>query len=100
MNKKEKKITLGAGAVALLAMLVLVAIAQGVFAADPKISEDEAKQIAEDETGGTAGDVTTEREDGVLVYEVQCDTDKGPAEVEIDADTGEVLEVEYGPDDD
>ena len=43
---------------------------------------------------GLAGDVTSEKEDGILVYEVQVETDDGPAEVEIDANTSEVLEVD------
>jgi uncharacterized membrane protein YkoI len=100
MDDKTKKATLAALGLTLLVMLTVVAVAQVVFAATPELSEDEARQIAEEETGGVAGDVTTEKEDGTLVYEVQVKTDKGPAEVEIDANTGEVLEVEYGPDDD
>ena len=100
MDKKQKKIALASAGTALLVVLLVVAFAQGVFAASPKISEEEAKQIAEEETGGIAGKVTTEKEGFTTVYEVQVETDKGPAEVEIDAETGEVLEVEYGDDDD
>jgi uncharacterized membrane protein YkoI len=100
MEDKTKKATLAALGLTLLVMLTVIAAAQVVMAADPAISEDEAKAIAEEETGGVAGDVTTEKEDGKLVYEVQVTTDQGPAEVEIDANTGEVLEVEHGPDDD
>jgi uncharacterized membrane protein YkoI len=100
MDERTKKATLASLALTLVVMLTVVAVGQAVFAATPEISEDEARTIAEEETGGTAGDVATEKEDGKLVYEVQVETDQGPAEVEIDASTGEVLEVEYGPDDD
>ncbi|MHA2273972.1 MAG: PepSY domain-containing protein [Candidatus Hodarchaeales archaeon] len=74
----------------------------------PKISEDEAKRIAEEYLGGTAISVDLEREDddffggGQLIYEVVVETADGLFEVEIDANTGEVLEVERddGNDDD
>ena len=100
MDERTKKATLASLGLTLLVMLTVVAIAQVVLADTPAISEDDAKRIAEEETGGVAGDVTSEKEDGILVYEVQVETDDGPAEVEIDANTGEVLEVEHGPDDD
>ncbi|UCC93208.1 MAG: PepSY domain-containing protein [Thermoplasmata archaeon] len=100
MDEKTKKATLASIALTLLVMLTVVAVAQTVLASSADISEEEAKQIAEEETGGIAGDVTTEKEDGRLVYEVQVETDSGPAEVEIDANTGEVLEVEKGKDND
>ncbi len=100
MDVRTRKQKLAMGALLMAAVLTIIAVAQVVAAASPDISEDEARQIAEEETGGIAGEVTMEKELGKTVYEVQVETDKGPAEVEIDANSGEVLEIEYGKDDD
>jgi uncharacterized membrane protein YkoI len=100
MDKKKKRLaTFSIGAV-VLAGLILLAYAQLVMAASVELTEDEAKAIAEEETGGIAQSVTLEKEGGKQVYEVQVKTDQGHAEVEIDANTGEVLEVEKGKDKD
>ena len=58
--------------------------------------------IAEDHVGGEARSVELEREGTSLVYEVVVENEDGVFEVEIDADSGEVLEVELddGPEDD
>lgn len=65
-----------------------------VAASDADLSEDEAKQIAEDHVGGTAQSVDLEHEDGP-VYEVIVEQDNGDLkEVEVDGNSGEVLEVE------
>lgn len=68
---------------------------------EPNITSEEAKAIAEEHTGGTAISVTFEKEDdflegefGEMVYEVIVETENGRYEVEINAKTGEVLEVE------
>ena len=69
----------------------------GVLAGDPQISEAEAKSIAEEHLNGEAKSVKLEKEGISQVYEVIIVNDEGTFEVEIDADSGKILEVE--PDD-
>ncbi|MFX0210145.1 MAG: PepSY domain-containing protein [Candidatus Hodarchaeota archaeon] len=85
---------------------IVTNVATHVFsgAEEAQITEEEAKTIAEEHTDGTAISVTLEKEDdflelefGQLIYEVIVETETGKYEVEIDAETGNVLEVE--PDD-
>ena len=99
MKRQEKIVILGIGAAVVPIMFLMMAGA-GMFSGDVNISEEEAKSIAEEHTGGPATSVDVEKEDGKTVYEVQVETAEGPAEVEIDAHSGEVLEVEHGEDDD
>ena len=98
---KEKTIIafLGIFVLVLSAISIVLAYDQGAFAGDPKISEEEAKAIAEEHTNGTAISVELEKEDSSMVYEVIVENATGRYEVEIDADTGEILEVEEDDDD-
>jgi uncharacterized membrane protein YkoI len=105
----SKKTAIGLAVISLVVIATFSFIVYRTVAEDkPKISEDEAKRIAEEYLGGTAISVDLEREDddffggGQLIYEVVVETADGLFEVEIDADTGEVLEVERddGNDDD
>jgi len=97
MNMKFNKptiIALSGVLVMILAALSVFAYNTGVLAGDPQISEEEAKQIAEELMGGTALSVELEKEGRSMVYEVVVENDDGVWEVEVDADSGEVLEVE------
>ncbi|MHA2232902.1 MAG: PepSY domain-containing protein [Candidatus Hodarchaeales archaeon] len=100
----SKKFVVGMVLLSFVVVGAFLVIANRTFAnEDPAISSDEAKRIAEEHTGGTAISVELEREDdglfsGKLIYEVVVQTANGYLEVEIDANTGEVIEVE--PDDD
>ncbi len=96
----KRKVTLTTIIAASLTVIFVVAYAMGALAGSADISEEEAMRIAEEETGGTATKITMEKEGFKVLYEVNVKTDKGPAEVEIDAETGEVVEVEWGEDDD
>lgn len=60
-------------------------------ASDATLSQDEAIAIAEAETGSTAAFVELERENGTVLYSVELEDG---SEVEIDANTGDILEVE------
>lgn len=66
----------------------------------PPVTTDEARAIAEAATGGTAGEVEQETEDGELFYEVEVETSAGRREVEIRASDGGVVEIEHEDDDD
>ena len=58
------------------------------------ISQDDAIAIAEKAANGKVVEIELDEDDGLLKYEVELRTDRGEAEVEIDASTGNVLEVE------
>ncbi|WP_216829717.1 PepSY domain-containing protein [Alkalihalobacterium elongatum] len=63
------------------------------------ISIDQAKEIALNEVSGKIDEIELERENGVLIYEVEIETeqydDDDEATVYIDAITGKVLYVEW-----
>ena len=58
------------------------------------ISQDDAIAIAEKAANGKVVEIELDEDDGLFKYEVELRTDRGEAEVEIDASTGNVLEVE------
>ena len=58
------------------------------------ISQDDAIAIAEKAANGKVVEIELDEDDGFLKYDVELRTDRGEAEVEIDASTGNVLEVE------
>ncbi|UCH89355.1 MAG: PepSY domain-containing protein [Thermoplasmata archaeon] len=100
--EKSTKIILIVIIVALIsAGMGFFAYNNGVFAKDPKISEDEAKTIAEEHTGGEAISVHVEKEGFTTVYEVVVVNATGEWEVEIDSQNGDILEIEEndGPED-
>jgi len=59
------------------------------------ISQDEAIKIAEGAVNGKMYEIDRDEDDGFNLYEVELTTDRGKAEVDIDAATGKVLKVEY-----
>jgi uncharacterized membrane protein YkoI len=59
------------------------------------ISQTEAVKIAEKAVNGKMYEIEKDEDDGFFKYEVELKTDHGEAEVEIDAVTGKVLEVEF-----
>lgn len=68
-----------------------------IFAASASVSEDEAIEIAEDELSSKFDleEVETGRYRGVKVWEVEFESNSEEAEVIIDMETGEVLDIEY-----
>ena len=58
------------------------------------ISQSDAIAIAEKAANGKVVEIELDEDDGLLKYEAELRTDRGEAEVEIDASTGNVLEVE------
>jgi uncharacterized membrane protein YkoI len=65
------------------------------------LTEMQAVEIALAEVPGEVQETELEREDGVLVYEIEILTADGvEMEVEINADSGEILEIEAEDDDD
>jgi uncharacterized membrane protein YkoI len=57
------------------------------------ISQADAIAIAEKAVNGKIVEIEKDEDDGLIKYEVELKTDRGEAEVEIDASTGKVLEV-------
>ncbi len=64
-----------------------------------RLTEEQAKELAlEVIKDGVVIGFETEREDGRLLYEVSLRAQGDVVEVEIDAQTGEVVEIEWGED--
>jgi|SRR3954447_1548181 uncharacterized membrane protein YkoI len=59
------------------------------------ISQADATAIAEKAVNGNMVEIELDEDDGLYKYEVELKTDRGEAEVEIEAVTGKVLEVEW-----
>ena len=64
-----------------------------------KTIEERMKEIALREVNGHIISIDTEKEEGRVLYEITINNGNDIAEVEIDAETGEILEVEWGDDD-
>ena len=64
------------------------------------ITEEQAIEIALGKVSGRVIEVETEREDGRLLYEIAIKDGSDITEVEIDAETGEILEIEREDDSD
>ena len=62
------------------------------------ISEEEAIKIATDKVAGTVNKIERDKDDGRVEYEIEIRTDTGEADIEIDAETGEILSVDYDRD--
>lgn len=63
------------------------------------IDSDTALGIALKEFPGKATEVELDEDDGRLLYEIEIESSKGEAEMEIDAYTGEILAIEIDLDD-
>ena len=64
-----------------------------------RLSEEQAKAIALETIGsGSVIDFEAERENGRLLYGITIRAQGDTVEVEVDAQTGEVLEIEWGDD--
>ena len=59
------------------------------------ISQADATAIAEKAVNGKVVEIEKDEDDGLIKYEVELNTGRGEAEVEIDASTGKVLDVEW-----
>src|SRR3954447_17987300 len=59
------------------------------------ISQAQAIKIDEEAVNGKMTEIDKDQDDGLLQYEVELRTDRGKAEVDVDASTGKVLKVEF-----
>lgn len=59
-----------------------------------------AIEIAEKEVNGKVIEINLDDDDNRMIYEIELKTSKGEAELELDAVTGKVLDVEYDNHDD
>lgn len=93
-------------ATGMVATFVLASVGGGLAAAQSSdaevaISETQAIELALVEVPGEVQETELENEDGKHVYEIEIlSADGKEMEVEIDAQTGEILEVEAEDDDD
>ncbi|MEL6424174.1 MAG: PepSY domain-containing protein [Pseudomonadota bacterium] len=96
----SKTLTGGALIGLMLAGGLAAAVSAQTAATETGLTEDEVIAIALAEVPGEVRDVELETEDGQQVYEVEIiGADGIEMEVEIAADTGDVLEVEAETDD-
>lgn len=66
-----------------------------------RLTEEQAKAIALETIGsGSVIDFEAEREDGRLIYGITIRAQGDTVEVEVDGLTGDVLEIEWGDDED
>ena len=92
---KLKPIHGGAFAGMILAGGLVGAVSAQTLAAETGLTEEQAIEIALMEFPGEVNEVELEREDGMLVYEIEILSADGlEIEVEIAANTGDVLEFE------
>jgi uncharacterized membrane protein YkoI len=59
------------------------------------ISQADAIAIAEKAVNGKVVEIEKDKDDGLIKYEVELKTDRGEADVEINAASGKVLDVEW-----
>lgn len=64
------------------------------------ISDKKAREIAEKAVNGTVTELELDEDDNRFVYELELITNKGEADIEIDASTGKVIELDYEDEDD
>ncbi len=92
---QKKIITGGALGALLLAGGVAGTVSAQTAAEAAGLTEAQVIEIALAEVPGTIQETELERDDGILVYEVEILTAAGKVmEVEVDAKTGAVLEIE------
>ncbi|WP_338449196.1 PepSY domain-containing protein [Niallia oryzisoli] len=63
------------------------------------ISDTEAIAIAEKAVNGKMTGIKKEHDDGILKYQVELHTNRGEAEVDVNAFTGAVIEIDYDDED-
>lgn len=59
------------------------------------ISMSEAIAIALAKAPGKVDEAELDRDDGLVYYEIEIETDRGEVEIEVDAYTGQILSIEY-----
>ncbi len=63
------------------------------------LSIEEAKQMAMKEFDGKVVEIELDKDDGRLIYEIELKDGKREAELDLDAETGEIIELEIEIDD-
>ncbi|MBY0123132.1 PepSY domain-containing protein [Bacillus sp. S/N-304-OC-R1] len=64
------------------------------------LSVQKAIEIAQKEVNGKVIEIKLDEDDNKMIYEIELKTSKGEAELELDAVTGKVLDIEYDHADD
>ncbi|WP_165967158.1 PepSY domain-containing protein [Jeotgalibacillus sp. S-D1] len=62
------------------------------------ITEEKAIEIATKEVPGTVNKVERDHDDNRVEYDIEVQTDKGETDIEIDAETGEILSIDHDRD--
>lgn len=90
-----KTLTAGALIGLLGAASLMTTVSAHGLSAQASLSEAQVIEIALAEMPGTVSETELERDDGQLIYEIEILTADGvEMEIEISAETGEILEIE------
>ncbi|MCM3452666.1 PepSY domain-containing protein [Heyndrickxia oleronia] len=59
------------------------------------ITAEQAISIAKKEIDGTVTKVEKDEDDGIIKYEVELQSNQGEVDIDIDANTGKIIEIDY-----
>lgn len=89
----NKKTLIGTGIFAIVAALVFTVFSNNVSQAGPKLSHEEVKSLVTAQYPGTIIELELDREDKKPVYEIEILNGETEYELEVDANTGEILKL-------
>lgn len=89
----KKNLLIGTGVFAVVIALVVSLYSANVSQAGPKLSHEEVKSLVSSQYPGTIMELELDREDKRPVYEIEILNDETEYELEVDANTGEILKL-------
>ncbi|MFD1336965.1 PepSY domain-containing protein [Oceanobacillus iheyensis] len=89
MNKR----TLLIGAVVILVVSLFFIYRTGASSSEPKLSQEEIKQLVKEQYPGTQNEPDLQLKDGEPVYQIEVKQENGSYEVVLDGNTGKVLDI-------
>ncbi|BAC12552.1 hypothetical protein [Oceanobacillus iheyensis HTE831] len=89
MNKR----TLLIGAVVILVVSLFFIYRTGASSSEPKLSQEEIKQLVKEQYPGTQNEPDLQLKDGEPVYQIEVRQENGSYKVVLDGNTGKVLDI-------
>ncbi|MBU5212717.1 hypothetical protein BLX88_06800 [Bacillus obstructivus] len=68
---------------------------QDISVTKTAITAEQAISIAKKEIDGTVTKVEKDEDDGIIKYEVELQSNQGEVDIDIDANTGKIIEIDY-----
>ncbi|SEM77096.1 Peptidase propeptide and YPEB domain-containing protein [Mesobacillus persicus] len=90
----KKKIIMAFGALSIAGIIGFTAFQSEIVNAEPKLSKEEIRKQVTSQYPGTINELELERDDNITFYEVEVMLEDKEYELQIHADTGEVLKLE------